>query len=241
MRNAKSLVVFPLALLFTAGPAAGQQASQTPQPPSIAVSAEAVVTVKPDQAQIDIGVVTQSATAQAATAENAQRVDATIASIRKVLGNSGEIKTIGYSVHPVYRYPKEGGSPTITAYTASNIVQVTTSDLGGVGRVIDAATASGANTIQQLQFTLKDDQAMQLRALGEAAAKAKAKAQAMASALGLKILRVLRAEEQGGVVRPAGERVFAMAAGAPAAPPTQVEPGTVEVRAAVTLTVEVGQ
>ncbi|MBZ5495012.1 MAG: SIMPL domain-containing protein [Acidobacteriia bacterium] len=214
-------------------------AGQVP-PPSIQVSAEAVVAVKPDQALIQVGVVTQSATAQAATAENAQRVDATITAIRNVLGNGGEIKTVGYSVRPVYRYPKEGGTPAITGYTASNVVQITMNDLAGVGRVIDTATASGANTIQQLQFTLKDDQAVQLRALNEAATKAKAKAQAMAAALGLKMVRVLRAEEQGGVVRPQSERLYMMA-GAATAPQTTVEPGTVEVHATVTLTVEVGQ
>lgn len=140
--------------------AAGQAFPPSVLPPSIQVSAEAIVTVKPDQAFIEIGVVTQAATAQAATADNAQRVDATITSIRKVLGSAGEIKTVGYSVRPVYRYPKEGGAPTVTGYTSSNTVQVTTSDLAGIGRVIDTATASGANTIQQLQFTLKDDQAV---------------------------------------------------------------------------------
>lgn len=221
---------------------AAGQASLTPAPPpSIQVSAEAVVTVKPDQALIEVGVVMQAATAQAATSDNAQRVDATIAAIRKVLAGSGEIKTVGYSVRPVYRYPKEGGTPTISGYTASNTVQVTTNDLASVGRVIDVATASGANTIQQLQFTLKDDQGVQLRALSEAAAKAKAKAQAVASALGLKVVRVLRAEEQGGAVRPQNERLYMMAGAASTQAPTPVEPGTVEVRASVTLTVEVGQ
>jgi uncharacterized protein YggE len=53
--------------------------------------------------------------------------------------------------------------------------------LASVGRLIDAATGSGANTVQHLRFTLKDDQAVQLQALAAAASKAQAKAQAMAS------------------------------------------------------------
>ena len=220
----------------------GQAPAQALPPPSIQVSAEAVVTVQPDQAFIEVGVVTQAATAQAATADNAQRVEAAITSIRKVLASGGEIKTVGYSVSPVYRYPKEGGTPAITGYTASNTVQIRTGDLAGVGKVIDAATASGANTVQRLQFTLKDEQAAQLRALTEAAAKAKTKAQAVAAALGLRIVRIIRAEEQGGVVRPPNERLYLMAGAATAQQtPTPVEPGTVEVRATVTLTVEVGQ
>ena len=240
MRNGRSIVLLVVCLASSVM-AAAQVVSSPAPPPSIQVSAEAVVTAKPDQAQIDVGVVTQAATAQAASAENAQRVDATVAAIRKILPAGGEIKTIGYSLNPIYRYPKEGGTPAITGYSASNVVQVTTGDLGGVGRVIDAATTSGANTIRQLQFTLKDDQAVQLKALSDAAARAKSKAQAMASALGLKILRVLRAEEQGGIVRPPGERLYPMAAGVSTpAPPTPIEAGTVEVRATVTLTVEIG-
>jgi hypothetical protein len=242
MNCTKRLTLLLLAPSFAAGSAMAQQTAQTVPPPYIVVTADAIVTAKPDQAQIDIGVVTQSATAEAATAENAQRVDATIKSIRKVLGSGNEIKTIGYSVNPVYRYPKEGGTPSITGYSVSNVVQVTTNDLAAVGHLIDAATASGANTIRQLRFSLKDDQAVRLRALAEAASKAKARAQAMAAALGLQIVRTLRAEEQGGGMQSPSERLFAMpaAAGAQAAA-TTVEAGTVEARAVVTLTVEVRQ
>ncbi len=235
------LVILP-ALLLLAVSATGQTSSQVAQPATIQVAATAIITAKPDQAHIEVGVVTQSATAQSATLDNAQRVDATIAAIRQILGSGGEIKTIGYSVRPVYRYPKEGGVPSITGYTATNMIQVTINDLAGVGRVIDAATASGTNTIQRLEFVLKDDQAVQLRALTEASAKAKAKAQAIASALGLRLVRILHAEEQGGFSpppRPMTERAFAMAAGA-AEQSTPVEPGTVEIRATVALTVEVG-
>jgi uncharacterized protein YggE len=64
----------------------------------------------------------------------------------------------------------------------------------------------------------------------------------MAAALGLKVVRVLHADEQGGVVRPQPERMLAMNAGvAGTLAPTPVETGSIEVRATVTLTVEVGQ
>ena len=79
-----------------------------------------------------------------------------------------------------------------------------------------------------------------LRALREAAAKAKAKTQDIADALVLNIIRVLFAEESGPTVRPvyaAMEQVQAKAGDVQ----TPVEPGTIEVRAIVTLTVEVGQ
>jgi len=238
MNGRRSMLVLPVYLILQ-----GLAFGQAVPPPSIQVSAEAVVTAKPDQAQMEIGVVTQGNNAQSTAQDNSQRVESTMAAIRKVLGDAGEIKTIGYSVHPNYRYLKEGGTPTIIGYTVSNVIRVTTSDLTVVGRLVDAATSSGANTIQQLQFTLRDEQAAQMQALREASTKAKAKAQAIAAALGLKIVRVLHADEQGAVVRPLPERMLSMNAGVAGsiATPTPVETGSIEVRATVTLTVEVGQ
>lgn len=208
-----------------------------PTHPSIRVTGEAAVTAKPDQAQIDIGVVTEAKEAQAAATENAGKVDALLGALRKVLGPGADLKTVGYSLTPVYHYPKEGGTPTISGYAATNVIQVKTGELTQVGKIIDTAAQSSANRIQSLHFTLKDEQAVYLQALREAVAKARAKAEAMAAALGLKVVRVLRAEEGGAQPRP----VYAAGVQARAAPPVQtpVEPGTIEVRATSTLTVEI--
>ncbi len=227
--------------VLLAGRAWAQKPPEKIPQPSIRVTGEATLAVQPDQAQIDIGVVTQAPTAQTAATENAQRLDAVLADLRSGLASSTEIKTTGYSVNPNYRYPKEGGSPTITGYTATNIIQVKINDLSLVGKAIDTATRSGANKIQRLEFTLKDERAAQIQALREAATKAKEKAEAIAAALKVRIVRILFVEEGGIAVTP---RVFqqaaAMRAGAPAAP-TPVEPGNIEVRATVTLTAEIAQ
>ena len=205
--------------------------------PSIRVNDEATVTVKPDQAEISIGVVTQAPTAQAAAAQNAQKQDAVITELRKLLGAGAEIKTISYSLNPNYRYPKDGGQPSIAGYNATNTVQVKTTNLSQVGSVIDLATNSGANNIQSLRFSLKDETAARNQALREASLKARAKAEAIASALGLKIQRVLHVEEAGSIIRPMLE-MNAGFAGA-RAQQTPVESGSIDVRASITLTVEV--
>src|SRR5512145_2301045 len=118
--------LLPLVVLALLGAgAAAQEPAGRPTPPSIRVNGEATVTVQPDQARIDIGVTTQAQTAQAAAADNAQRLEATLTELRRALGAGAEIKTVSYSLNPDYRYPKEGGKPTITGYTATNIVRVT--------------------------------------------------------------------------------------------------------------------
>jgi uncharacterized protein YggE len=222
-------------VLFAAQIAAQERTEKLP--PSIQTSGEAVVTAKPDRAQIDVGVVTQADNSQTAVAQNAEKLEATLSRLRALLGANADIKTISYSVSPNYRYPREGGEPTITGYTATNIVRVTLDDLTRVGNVIDTATQAGANRIQNLQFTLKDEQNVQAQALREAAVKARRKAETLASALNLKVVRVLSVVESSPTVIPVRDVSFARAEAAS----TPIEPGTIEVRATVTFTVEIGQ
>lgn len=206
---------------------------------TIQTTGEATVSAPPDRARLDIGVTTQAATSQAAAEQNAQKLAATLARLRGVLGQNADIRTIAYSLNPVYRYPREGGQPTITGYTATNIVRATIDDLTLVGRVIDAATQAGANQIQQLQFTLKDEQRVQAQALKEAAVKARQKAEAIADALNLRVLRIVTVSEGGQTVVPVRE--VAMAARvADAVQTTPIEAGTIEIRASIGLVVEVG-
>jgi uncharacterized protein len=204
-------------------------------PPSIRTIGEATVTAKPDRAQIDVGVVTQSDTSQTAVSQNAQKLEATLAKLRQLIGANADIKTISYNVTPNYRYPKEGGEPTISGYTATNIVRVTLDDLTKVGNVIDTASDAGSNRIQNLRFMLRDEGPVQAQALREAAVKARAKSQALASALGLNVVRILSVSESGGPVVPVREIAFARAQDTS----TPIEPGTIEVHVSVELTVEV--
>ncbi|MGH7802751.1 MAG: SIMPL domain-containing protein, partial [Candidatus Binatia bacterium] len=64
-------------------------ADHAPEPPTIRVTGEAIVREKPDQAEIEVGVTTQAKTAPEATSENAKKVDAVLAALRKVLGDAG--------------------------------------------------------------------------------------------------------------------------------------------------------
>jgi uncharacterized protein YggE len=201
----------------------------------VRASADAVVQVAPDRARVDVGVVSQAQTAQAAGEENARRVQQVMAELRKLVGPKAEIKTLYYSVQPNYRTPRPGGSPEIAGYTASNTVQVTLDDLSLVGKVIDGAMRSGANNIHGVQFSIRDEKPARAQALAQAAQIARAEAEAIAKALGLRVIRVHGAEE--------GERqpVFPMQtrmAMAEAAQ-TPIEPGAIDVRGSVTVTLEV--
>ncbi len=204
--------------------------------PHVRTTGEATVKVRPDRARVEIGVVTQASTADAAAAENARKLDAVLRELRSLKLPGAEIRTISYTVNPQYRYPPK---PDISGYSATNVVEVVTDDISAVGKVIDTAVRTGANNIRQVQFTIKDPQAARTQALAEAATKARASANALASALGLRIVRVLSVQEQAGEgpIRP----MDVMMAREAQAPPTPVESGMIEIRASVTLTVQVAQ
>jgi uncharacterized protein len=235
-----STALLAIFLVFLPGSVPAQQEDRRPRPPSVTANGEAVITVEPDQADIDIGVVTQARNAPDAAKENAEKLARVMAEVKKLLGKGDELKTASYSLNPSYRYP-QGGKPEIVGYMATNVLRIKTGNLENVGKIIDAAMKSGANTIQRLLFTLKDEQSAQLQALRLASAKAKAKAEEMANALGLKIVRILAVNEGERGVRPIiPPQARGAQADVMAAAQTPVEAGTIEVRSSVTLTAEVG-
>jgi uncharacterized protein YggE len=201
MQIPKKMICACLSLVWLGLPGLAQEPVEK-LPPAIRVSSEAIVTAKPDQVELDLGVVTQAQSAPATASQNAKQLDNVLAELRRALGTGATLETISYTLQPNYQYPKEGGKPAITGYTATNLVRVTLNDLTAVGKVIDVATQTGANQLRRLQFKLKDEQAARAQALRAAAAKARAQAETLASALGVKIVRVLSAVESGANAQP---------------------------------------
>jgi uncharacterized protein len=233
-----------LALLLLAslapGAAAAQEIAATALPPHVRVTAEAMVTAQPDRARVDVGVLTQAPQSQAAAADNARQLEAVLKALRRRLGDKAEIRTVSYSLNPVYHYPRDG-EPRITGYQALNVVRITLDDLALVGVAIDVAAQNGANQVQRIEFTLSDEHAVRSQALREAAGKARARAESLADALGMRLVRVLSVTDGSPPMQPIYQRME-MARGVAAMadrPETPVQPGTIEVNASVTLVVEI--
>jgi uncharacterized protein len=227
-----------LAFVALCGTAIGQADPETPQ---IRVTGNAMVSVPPESADVDVGVVTEAAEAQQAARLNAEKVDAVRKALVAAVGPEVKLETTNYSLQPKYRRsPEPGNELTVSGYTATNVLRVKDLNLDSVGKVIDAATDAGANTVSNTSFGLRDEEEVKGRALRLAAANARSKVDALASALGVHAGRILRViEGEPDVVRPVsmfrGE--MAMAQGAP--PTTPIEPNSIEVRASVTLIVEI--
>jgi uncharacterized protein YggE len=206
---------------------------------SIRVMGQATVTAQTDQAVIDLGVMTRGDTARRAADDNARESERVLDLLRAVVGAAGTMTTVAYAVRPEYRYPREGGEPQMSGYVATNVVRITTSQLDRVAEIIDAGIQTGANRVERIRFTLKDEQAVYAQAQREAAIRARAQADALASTLGLRVLGILAVvDESSASVRPLTDAVR-MAAPAAESFTTPIEPGVIDVEARVLLTVEI--
>lgn len=225
--------IFALLLLAAIVPAG----AQTTVPRSIRAIGEGVASGKPDQAKIDFAVVTQAATAQDAAAQNADKTTAVLNALRQVLGANADIRTINYSLTGNYKY--DGSVSTLIGFTASNTVEATVNDINLPGRLIDSAIQAGANRVDSLRFLVKDDQPLRREALRLASIQARQHADSIALGLGVRLGAVLAAQE--GYAVPV--QTFAIDGRAPvaASATTPVESGTVDVRATVTLDIEISQ
>jgi uncharacterized protein YggE len=206
----------------------------------VIVTGESSVQAQPDTVVVTLAVVTQNASASEAQAENASKTDAVLRAVRAAAGTGAEVRTSGYSLQPQYAY-KEGAPPTITSYIVRNAVTVTTGDLNRAGAIIDAGSRAGANSVDGLSFTLRDDAQARQRALSEATREALSKARAVANTLGGSFVRVVEVQEAGPFRPPVP--VYSAEAGNAVmtrqSVPTPVEPGSLEIRAHVQLVAEV--
>lgn len=227
-------LLLPIGILALAAVSASAQFG--PRRSSVSASGDASVSVKPDQLKLNAGVTTTAPTAQEASDQNAAQVTLVINALKRVAGTTGELKTVGYSVTPNYKYPQGGGTPTLTGYTANNTVEVTTGDLSLGGKLIDSAVQAGATNVNSLRFALKDSEPARVEALRLATMMAKRHAEAIATGLGARLGYVIAAAE-GGTVRTVNLDTRALAA-AGGATPTPVETGMVDVYATVTLEIE---
>jgi uncharacterized protein YggE len=151
----------------------------------------------PDIATISAGVVTQASSAARALGDNATRMTATIAALRKAGVEARDIQTQSIRLSPQYRY-ENNQPPVLTGYQASNNVSVRFRDIARAGAVLDALVAAGANQIDGPNFSIDHPEAALDEARTEAVAKARARAELYARAAGLRVGRIVRISESGG-------------------------------------------
>ncbi len=205
--------------------------AQTTSPSSVQATGTSTVYVQPDQAQLTVSVATDGTTAQDAGQQNANLTVAVTKAITSVLGSSGSIQTVSYSVSPRYSSGTATQAPSIVGYTATNTFQVTLTNLTLIGQIIDAANQAGATSVGGLTLGLQNPEPSLEQALTAASKQGLARAAAIAAGLGGKIGAAISAQQSS-----AYTPIVALAGAAAAATPVQT--GPVSVSATVTVTVQ---
>jgi uncharacterized protein YggE len=188
----------------------------------IAVTGTGRVALPPDTAAIELGAEARAARLADATAEVDRAMRAVLARVKALGVGDADVRTTVYAVEPVAE-ARQPGDPgvRVVGYRVSNLVQVRTRDVDGVGRLVDAAVAAGANVVRHVQFTVADPADAEARARARAMQDAASKARQVAAAAGVSLGSLLSVSESS-PVRPVARVALAMA-------PGPIEPGQVEV------------
>lgn len=197
---------------------------------TITVGASGSAETTPDRAVLRVAVVT---TGDSAT-EVREGLAANVSSMRDALAEAGvddaQIRTARYDLSQNHEARENPNAPEYRGYHG---FQITLNDTDAVGTVIDAAVEGGATRVEDVQFTLSEEQSRELRseALEDAMSNARGQATTLAGASDLTldgVADVSTTERYGGPV--AYQAATADAGG------TSVESGPVSVSVQVQVT-----
>lgn len=190
----------PTAIAMALALPASAQVALQPGETLLEVQTIGQVSVAPDIAYLNIGVVSTGVTAKEATDANAAQMTRVIAAIRAAGVEARHIRSQQINVQP--RFARAGqndyqGQAQITGYVANNSVAVSVTKLDQASVVVTGAFGAGANSVNGPNLGLIDDSKAVAEARKDALASARAEAETYASGLNMRVARVLRVSERG--------------------------------------------
>jgi uncharacterized protein YggE len=160
----------------------------------------AEVTGQNDSAKVSVAVVTQGQNLERVSSENAGKTKAIIQAIKGLNIKDLKLKTSDYRVTPQRDY--KARPPKIKGYEVHNAIEITLEGFEleplskNVSRIIGKALESGSNTINHIQFYIKNKSALEMEALKQSTQKAMDRARTMAEAAGVKLKRIVSLSTQ---------------------------------------------
>lgn len=171
--------------------------------PTLSVSAEGKVTVKPDLVKLNFSVVSQGEN-YASVQEDSDKKMAEAVDYLKELGvEEMDIKTVGYNLTPNYDYDWCRASneiyrpcpPKIVSYTLRQQVESKIRDISKTGEVLSNLPNKGVNEIYSPIFTIDDPEQFKAEAREMALDKAKEKAKMIAKDSGISLGKIVSFSE----------------------------------------------
>ena len=153
-----------------------------------------------DSATIFIAVVTEGRKLEQVSSENANKTKAVVTTLKGLNIKHLKLETSNYRVIPQRDY--KARPPKIKGYEVNNAIVVTLEGLEPeslskhVSRIVGKALESGSNTIQRIQFYLKDKSTLEKKALKLATQEAIERAKILAEAAGVKLKGIVSLSTQ---------------------------------------------
>ncbi len=184
----------------------GEQMTEQLNSQVVVVQGEATIMVQPDIAKINLSVLTKNADSKAAQSENKRIMNDVLKALEEAGVAKDDMTTSHYNIYQSYddsMYPAKD-EKRARVYRVSNGITIKTTKIDEVGKLIDVATAAGANEIDGINFESSKAEEYYQEALQKAMASAKQKANTITSTFGKTVdvpLRVLEVNYGGGFNR----------------------------------------
>lgn len=193
----------------------------------IKVTGEGEIAVQPDMATINLGVVTEGKELLTAQQQNSLNFTKIINSLLNLGIPKKDLQTFDYRIESDYDYDQ--GKQIFRGYKITHLLQIKIEDLSMIGKVVDTAVQNGANYVANVQFTVKNSEAVYQQALSSALINAIEKAKAIAATLSVTLVSTpILVVESGKDVHPLYNQPAAFVKGMAS---TQFEPGQLLIKA----------
>ena len=168
------------------------------------VFGKGVINVKPDAAEVVIGIKTENPQLEIAQEENAAITNQVISNITKMGVLPRYIQTQNYNIRTNYDYID--GKQAFRGYEVSNNLKVHIRNLELAGEIIDSAVKGGANNVEGITLIVSDQTTYYYEALRLAVTDAQNKARVIADKLdvNLNIIPIQINEHERGEITPFG-------------------------------------
>lgn len=226
-----AILSFAAALCATGVYAAGQDAGPAqlniaPTNRTLSVSADGEASVEPEIALLHVGFETQPGDAQSVYAEGARTSNAIVAALKQAGVPESSIRSDFQRLDRDYATPKSHKFKLVQQWTVRAPAEK-------AAQILDDAINAGATSSGDMEWTVKDEQALEHQALVQAAERARQNAEVLAKSMGVHLGTLLYVTNQSSSIAPRPIMMRAMVKAGPPEQPLAVEPNKVTRNASV--------
>ena len=167
----------------------------TPSQRTLSVTGTGSAFLIPDIVMVTLGVQTQGTSIGDTVATNNRTAEKIIQAVQAAGVAAEDVQTTYFSVSTQPKYDEFGNPTSDVTYWVDNTVTVTLRDITQLGGLLESALASGANSVQGINYTVDDPGEAMAQARTEAMADAGRQAEQLAAGAGLTLGEIVSVSE----------------------------------------------